>query len=333
MRRRLRTLGALVTLSASLLAFSTTTATAATPTSPASAATWVVSAPRIVARFDVNTGQSPEGIALEPTGSALISLANASAVVRVRRDGQVEPVGQLPRSGACPILGGSYSSGIARGPDGTVYVLNCTGSADSGVWRIRRGGVPEQIARLPVQAFPNGLALDERTGDLYAADSALGVIWKVPTTGGTPRVWASGPELTRDELFGANGITVHRGQVWVSNTDRGTIMRIPIGAGGAAGPIRTMVSGLTGGVDNFTVFGPDDTILAPLIATNEIVLIRPGQQPQVVLTAADGLSNPTHVQLRGDTVYVSNSAFFTRVDPNLLVAHLDRRAPATRTAA
>jgi hypothetical protein len=77
-------------------------------------------------------------------------------------------------------------------------------------------------------------------------------------------------------------------------------------------------------VDNFTVFGEGDTILAPLIAANEVVLIRPGSRPQVVLTAVDGLSNPTHVQLRGDTIYVSNGAFSTRVDPNLLVGHLDR---------
>ncbi|MCM3882508.1 hypothetical protein [Frankia sp. R82] len=325
MRRRFRALGVLAMLSAALLASSTTRATAATPP---------VSDPRIVAHFDVNAGQSPEGIALEPSGSALISLANASSVVRVRRDGSVEQVGQLPRSGACPILQGSYSSGIARGHDGTVYVLNCTGNADSGVWRIRRGGAPEQIAHLPAQAFPNGLTLDEQTGELYVADSALGVVWRVRTTGGTPRVWASGPELTRSQLFGANGITVHRGHVWVSNTDRGTIVKIPIGPSGSAGPIQTVVSGLAaGGVDNFTVFGPDDTILAPLIAVNQVVLIRPGSQPQVVLTAADGLSNPTHVQLRGDTVYVSNSAFFTRTDPNLLVAQLDRRALAPRAGA
>jgi hypothetical protein len=74
---------------------------------------------------------------------------------------------------------------------------------------------------------------------------------------------------------------------------------------------------------NFTVFGQDNTILAALIASNQVVLIRPGARPQVVLTAADGLSNPTHVQLWHNTVYVSNSAFLSRTDPNLLVAHLD----------
>jgi hypothetical protein len=42
-----------------------------------------------------------------------------------------------------------------------------------------------------------------------------------------------------------------------------------------------------------------------------------------VLTSADGLSNPTSVAVRGSTVYIASAAYFTQVDPNLLVAHFD----------
>ncbi|CAO5242328.1 SMP-30/gluconolactonase/LRE family protein [Frankia sp. AgKG'84/4] len=316
MRRQVRALGGMAAISAAILAGTATQATAATPP---------LSDPRVAAHFDIDAGQTPEGIALEPDGSALISLTNASSVVRVRGTGRVELLGALPRTGACPILQGSFSSGIARAADGTIYVVNCTGNADSGVWRIRGHGSPEQIAHLPADAFPNGLTLDERTGNLYIADSNLGVVWKVPRAGGVPVVWAKGPELARVDLFGANGITVRGRYVWVSNTDTGTIVKIPVAPNGSAGPIQTVVSGIAGGLDNFTVFGRDDAILAAVNGTSEVVLLRRGQAPQVVLTAADGLSNPTHVQLRGNTVYVSNGAFFTRTDPNLLVARLDRR--------
>jgi hypothetical protein len=41
-----------------------------------------------------------------------------------------------------------------------------------------------------------------------------------------------------------------------------------------------------------------------------------------VLTAADGLSNPTSVAVRGSTVYITSGAYFTQVDPNLLLAKL-----------
>jgi hypothetical protein len=112
--------------------------------------------------------------------------------------------------------------------------------------------------------------------------------------------------------------------VWVSNTDHGAIVEIPIRADGSAGPIRTVVTGLAGEVDDFTVLGRDDTILAALNPSSQVVLIGPGGQPQVVLTAADGLSNPTDVAVQGDSIYVTSAAYFTRHNPNLLVARLDR---------
>ncbi|MER5640852.1 hypothetical protein ABT095_28370 [Kitasatospora sp. NPDC002227] len=45
-----------------------------------------------------------------------------------------------------------------------------------------------------------------------------------------------------------------------------------------------------------------------------------------VLAAADGLSNPTAIAVRGERVYVTDSAFVTGVDPNLLTARFDRRS-------
>ena len=52
-------------------------------------------------------------------------------------------------------------------------------------------------------------------------------------------------------------------------------------------------------------------------------LITPGGPAHVVLTAADGLSTPSAVAVRDRTVYVTSAAYYTGVDPNLLVAQLD----------
>ena len=288
------------------------------------AATPPVSQPRIVTHFSLSAGQTPEDIALEPDGAVDVSFAKADQVARVTRSGHVDVLGQLPKSGNCPVIGVPVSAGIARAHDGAVYVVDCTGNADTGVWRIRPGSAPVRIAQLPVNSFPNDMALDDQSGDLYIADSLLGVVWKVPTRGGAPLIWATGPALERTSFFGANGIAVHHQAVWVSNTDQGIIVEIPIRADGGAGSIRPVVTGLAGGVDNFTVFGLDDTILATVDRSNQVVLIRPGGHPQVVLTAADGLSNPTDVKVRHDTVYVTSAAYFTFNDPNLLIAHLHR---------
>jgi len=290
---------------------------------PAEAATAPVSNPRIIAHFDAAEGQTPEDVAVEPDGTADVSLSQASQVVQVSLDGHVTLLGQLSAGGACPSAGFSGTVGIARAHDGAVYVVECSGNANTGIWRLRRGAAPVQIAQLPANGFPNDMALDDTTGDLYVADSVLGVVYKVPTRGGAPSVWASGTALQPTTSLGANGIAVHDGAVWVSNTSQGTIVKIPIRADGSAGPILTAVTGLSGGVDNFTVVGSDDTIIAVQLAADQVVLIKPGQQPQVVLTAADGLSNPTDVAIRDQTLYVTNGSYIHRNDPNLLVAHID----------
>ncbi len=290
----------------------------------AKAATALVSHPRIVAHFSLSAGQTPEDIALEPDAAVDVSFAKADQVARVTRGGRVDVLGQLPTSGNCPVIGVPVSAGIARAGDGAIYVIDCTGNADTGVWRLLDGSAPVQIAQLPTNSFPNDMALDGQAGDLYIADSLLGVVWKVPTCGGSPSAWATGPALQRTSFFGANGIAVHNHAVWVSNSDQGTIVKIPIRADGSAGALRPVATGLAGGVDNFTVLGPDNTILAALDQSNQVILIKSGGRPQVVLTTADGLSNPTDVAVRHDTIYVTSAAYFTFNNPNLLTAHLHR---------
>jgi sugar lactone lactonase YvrE len=297
-------------------------ATSGTP-APSAGASPVAEDPRILASFNLAGGETPEAIALAPDGSADVSLAKASTAVNVALDGRITALGQVPRSGGCPTLGIPFGAGIARTPSGAVDLVDCTGNADTGVWQLHGPNPATQIARLPEASVPHGMALDQRYGDLYVADSSLGVVWRIPSAGGQATVWASGPALEKISLFGANGVAVHRDAVWVSNTDQGTILEIPIRSDGTAGPIRTVASGFPGDIGSFTVFGRDDTILAALTRSNQIVLIRPGEQPQVLLTAIDGLSNPTAVALRDRILYVCNGAYFTGVDPNLLIARFE----------
>lgn len=296
------------------------TAAAASATPPS-----VLSSPRIVAHFDLASGQTPENAVVEPDGTTDMTFAQANQVAQVSRTGTVNVLAHLPASGKCGIFPGPATLGLARARDGALYVAECSGNAATGVWRLRQGSAPVQIAALPPDGFPNGMALDPRTGDLYVADSFRGVIWKVPTHGGASSAWATGPALRMVSFAGANGIALHDGAIWVSNTDQGVIVRIPIRCDGSAGAIQQVASGLSGGLDDFTVIGNDNTIVAALNRANEIVLIKPGQQPRVLLSAADGLSTPTSVKVRNHILYVTNAAYFTSTDPNLLIADLDRQ--------
>ncbi|WP_405861625.1 hypothetical protein OG361_39845 [Streptomyces sp. NBC_00090] len=299
---------------------------------PAAAGDPVVSDPRVVAHFDFALGQTPENIALEPDGSANLTLSFARQVVNVDKQGTKRILATLPAvaNPNTPVIGAAAALGIARAHDGTLYVTYATGTAETGIWRIKTdGSAPVQIATLPATGFPNGLALDEECGTLYVADSVLGTVWRVPREGGSPTAWATGEALrplpAPDGVVGANGLKVHNGAVWVSNTDRKTLLRIPVRSDKSAGAIETRATGLDG-IDDFAFTGRDDTALAALNTDNVLALVRPDGTHKPVLTQQDGLSNPTSVAVGGRTVYVPSASYFTEVkDPNLLLAKLDKR--------
>ncbi|MBO1331819.1 hypothetical protein [Streptomyces sp. VRA16 Mangrove soil] len=299
---------------------------AATMTDPA-AATGARSTPdvRFVAHLDIADGRRPENITLEPGNSAVVTFAYSRRIARITPDGRVHILATLPEPPAgsvTPTLRSPFLGGIVRDHDGTLYFLYATGSSDlTGVWRLRPGGSPQRIAALPADGLPNGLALDAHEHLLYAADSVRGTLWRVPTHGGPVTPWATGPELAPAGFLGANGVKVHNGDVWVTNLDKGTVLRIPVTRHAAAGPVETRATGLVD-IDDFAFTGHGDTLLAAINADNEVALVGPDGGHTTVLTAADGLQNPTSVAVRGTTAYIASGAYFTDTDPNLLSAHI-----------
>ncbi|MFF5538727.1 SMP-30/gluconolactonase/LRE family protein [Streptomyces cinerochromogenes] len=322
--------GLLATAAAAVLAVTATGPATAAPASasatPASASTAGPAAHvRFFAHLDVNGGQRPENITLEPGGSAVVTFAYNRQVARITPDGRVHVLATLPAPPAgsvTPALTSPFLGGIVRSHDGTLYFLYATGSSDlTGLWRLRPGGTPQRIAALPATGLPNGLALDEHAGVLYAADSVLGTVWRVPVTGGAPTAWSTAPELAADGFLGANGLKVHHGAVWVSNLDRGTVLRIPVTRHGTAGDVQIRATGLVD-IDDFAFTGRGDTLLAAINKDNEVARVEPGGRHTAVLTAADGLQGPTSLAVRGTTAYVASAAYFTNDDPNLLAARI-----------
>ena len=249
-----------------------------------------------------------------------VTFAYAHQVARVTPQGKITILATLPAATS----GTTAVSGIVRTSDGTLYVNYIDiGGTQSGIWRINRNGSAELVSALPDAGFLNGLALDPGTGALFTVDSYSGTVWKVWPRTGKAIVWASGQDLqpTAPGGFGVNGLKVHDGSVWVSNSSQGTLLRIPMLPDGTAGPTVVAATGLAS-IDDFSFTGHGDTLLAAQPGLNQVDLITPGGASRAVLTAADGLSGPSSVAVSGRTVYVTSAAYATGVDPNLLTAHL-----------
>ncbi|MCX4578773.1 hypothetical protein OHB41_37440 [Streptomyces sp. NBC_01571] len=329
MRNKLAVLACAVTLAATTAVTALTQTSEAAATGPAvtgRALTGPVVTSRIAAHFDLARGQMPENIAPEPDGTADVTFAAARQVAAVSTTGATRVLATLPAPADggvhTPALGFALTTGIVRAHDGTLYFLYASGTPDlTGVWRLRPGGTPHRVAALPADGLPNGLALDEHHHRLYIADSVRGEIRTVPTAGGDPTTWSAAPELAAAGFLGVNGLKIHRGALWATNLDRGTVLRIPFGPAGRPGPVRITAKDLTG-IDDFAFTGRGDEILAALNGPGTVVRIPRDGTSSTVLTAADGLQNPTSVALRHGTLYVLSAAYTTATDPNLLLARV-----------
>ena len=281
-------------------------------------------APPVVRHFDLQAGQMPENIVLDRDHSVDVTFAGARQVARISDRGRTQVLATLPApadpAARTPLLGFPLTTGLVR-TGRTFYVLYATGSAaETGVWTFTEGRAPHKLAGLPADGLPNGMA---RAGDtLYITDSAKGAVYAVSTTGRT-RVFSTDAALAPDGFFGVNGAKVRGDYLYVSNLDRGTVLRSPL-TGPRAGVFTTVATGLAG-IDDFTFTGRGDEFVAGLVTQNTVVVADGHGAHRTVLTAADGLSNPTAVAIRGTTVYVSSAAYTTQTDPNLLITHLPGR--------
>ncbi|WIX85056.1 hypothetical protein [Amycolatopsis sp. DG1A-15b] len=287
----------------------TAAAVLAVPAAPARAASRIIP-------LDLSTGQQPENIALEPDGSADLTFAYTGEIGRVTPGGRIGVIARIPvpADGDVPVVHRKlFLGGIVRVPGGDLYVAVSTGTAATGLYRVRPGAAPVQVAALPPAGFQNGVARDPASGDIFVADSFGSVVRRVSPHTGRVTDWATGELLAPAGGFGANGVKVHDGALWVSNLDRGTLVRFPL----SGAPGRVVASGL-GPVDDFAFHGED--VVAAVNQENRVV-IAGHNGVRTILSISDGLANPTSVAVRGDTLYVADSAYFGG-SPNLLRTRL-----------
>ncbi|MFE9031424.1 hypothetical protein ACFYOA_35080 [Streptomyces iakyrus] len=286
----------------------------------------VITRVKTAAAFDFVSGDSPENITVNPDGSLTVSMLGAPAhkppkLIRITSSGH--------RTTLVKGYPGDQITGTARGSDGTVYYNVASDDASrNGIWELPPHDRPRRLAALPTDSLLNGLAINGTSHTLYAADSLNGTVWAVPVSGGPGRVWLTGTALAPDPKaslkLGVNGVRFHKGAVWVSNFNQGTLLRIPVTAHGTPGPVHTFAHNLPD-VDDFSFLdNGSDTVFAALNdPTDRVVVVHPNGTTQTALTVDDGLASPTTTAAHGSQLYIANAGLTAPHDAKLQRGSID----------
>jgi sugar lactone lactonase YvrE len=249
----------------------------------------------VLVSFDAGAGELPEGVAVDKRGNIFVSLINPVSEIR-----KIAPDGTLTTLVDLGFETGNGPLGLAVDALGTVHAAAATfDPATQGVYAIAPDGTAVRLSGTGQISFPNGLAFDHR-GTLYVTDSSFGAVWRIPR-GGSAELWIQDPllegtgELGAGVPIGANGITF-RGpdEIVVGNTERGTLVSVPILPNGDAGePVVIADDDAIFGVDGLTV-DVHGAIYAAVIAQSTIVRVD-GDTIETLATADDGLNQASSI--------------------------------------
>ena len=266
----------------------------------------------LIAQFDPAKDESPEGLALSPDGkTAYAGMIGTGVILAVSlADGKVNQFGSVS---PLPVEGLSVL-GLATDKGGDLYVAVGSESPayPPGIYKIAAaGGGSALFASHPDMGHPNGILFDS-DGELWITDSVAGGIFKASADGKTVSLWLSHPTLEGDTTgpctsglsspVGANGIAIAGGNVYVTNSDKATLIRIPIGPGGAAGTPEAVVE-------------PDENCL-PLAGPEGIVADEDGSILVATYTRSQAIvrvdpDGTTEVVVSGDPLDVPTNLTFT----------------------
>lgn len=262
----------------------------------------------------------PEGIAMDKQGNLFVGLANQSEVRMITPDGTESTLATLP-------AGGFGLLGLTTDAPGNVYAAVATADGvTNGVYRVDQDGVSEQLPGSEAIFVPNALVFDKQ-GNLYVTDSVLGAVWRIPRNG-SAELWLQDDLLVGTGEFGfgvpigANGIAYRHGTIYVANSEKAHIVRIPVNTDGSAGTPGILMAGPD-------LFGADGLALdvhgnlyVANVVQNKLFRIDP-DGTTLTLLASDGLDGPASLVFgtgKGNrqTVFITNFALLSGIDPGVV---------------
>jgi hypothetical protein len=144
--------------------------------------------------FDPLVPETPESIVFDRRDNAYITMAFTGEIRKIAQDLTQSTLALMPIGAPCgPVAVVALGLAIDRHDQLYVAVTACD-PANSGIWKVDIDtGAIELLANAPSFVVWNGI--DVHKGFIYAADTFGGLVWRIPTTGGSPEIWADDPLL------------------------------------------------------------------------------------------------------------------------------------------
>ncbi|MBW4645691.1 MAG: gluconolactonase [Goleter apudmare HA4340-LM2] len=238
---------------------------------------------KVITSFPVNT--FIENIAIATDGTIFVTNHEVGEIVRITLDGNQ----QIHASVAGKV------SGIAFTTNGDLVVPGWNANSIPVVSLITADGKVETLLTLPEAIFPNGITPLSATQYLLA-DSYRGAIWLIDIAQRTASIWLEHPLLERSNsesiIPAANGLKRFGDYLYVSNTEKMLLLKIPMSTGNTAGEPEVFVEQTN--IDDFA-FDVEGNLYGATHIYNSVLRIATDGSTTIIAQAEQGVIGSTAV--------------------------------------
>lgn len=234
-----------------------------------------------IAEFPANTFL--ESIAIDSDNTLFITNHFEGKILRIGQDRI--PVTHATISGK--------ATGLAFMSETELLLTGWNQDGISTIFKVSSQGSVETLLTMPDAIFLNGIT--HLNGSRYAiADSYRGAIWELDIAQVSTRIWLEHPLLARtsaeQEIPGANGLKIFNNALYVSNTQKQHIVRIPILEDAEPGEPTIFIDRVN--IDDFA-FDRNGNLYGTTHIYNSVVKITPDGKITTIAEAEQGMAGTT----------------------------------------
>ena len=273
---------------------------------------------KIITSFPVNTFL--ENLAIAPNGTKFVTNHEVGQIVRITPDGNQQIHASVE----------GKVSGLAFTSNGGLVATGWNAESIPVISLITADGIVETLVKLPDAIFLNGITPLSDTQYLVA-DSYRGAIWLIDITQRHGSIWLEHSLLARSSsesvIPAANGLKRFGNFLYVSNTEKMLLLRIPIDMTNEPGEPEIFVKQTN--IDDFA-FDVEGNLYGATHIYNSVVKITPDGNTTIIAQAEQGVVGSTAVafgQTESDStaIYiVMNGGMFLPLPTGVLPANIVR---------